>query len=126
MEALKRIAEKLHGAPSSTLYVCAPASAQANCGHKLNYAYSGLLFGGAKRAKRARTLDAHMCVMMHNLDSERNLDSGDEQIKKPAFATSYRQGGLAVELICHIVTTIRWTTSEIRVGFCDFGKKDAK
>lgn len=34
-------------------------------------------------------LDAHMCVMMHNLDSLRNLDSGDEQMKKPAFATSY-------------------------------------
>jgi hypothetical protein len=34
-------------------------------------------------------LDAHMYVMMHNLDSQRNLESGDEQIKKPAFATSY-------------------------------------
>jgi hypothetical protein len=30
-------------------------------------------------------LDAHMCVMMHNLDSQRNLDSGHEQMKKPAL-----------------------------------------
>lgn len=45
-------------------------------------------------------------------------------MKKPVFAASYRQGGLAVELIlCHTVKTNGWITSEMRVGFCDLGKK---
>lgn len=71
-------------------------------------------------------LDARMYVMMHNLDSQRNRESGDEQIQEPAFATSYWHGDLAVGPICHTAKTNWWIISEIRVSFLRFGQKKMK